>query len=54
MIGYVVTCEICEKRYDERDPAVTWHYDDHVWTCTEEAPCFERKAMLDLERTVTP
>ncbi len=52
--NYRVWCCICDTEYDEQDPAVTFHYDTHEWTCTEEGPCLERRAMTDLERTVTP
>ena len=38
--GYPVTCAICERRWSERDPGVT--YSEGMWWCADEAACFEQ------------
>ena len=51
---YYVWCERCEKRYHEQDPAVSFHQDEHIWACTCEPDCLERRAATEPERTETP
>ena len=45
--GYPVTCAICERRWSERDPGVT--YSEGMWWCADEAACFERHATVVTE-----
>ena len=45
-----VFCEICRKRWDQRDPGVTWLNVDRAWTCTDETLCFDRRAMQQLDQ----
>ena len=49
MRAVTATCGICGKRYDTRDPAITWWAIGDEWACTEEGPCFERAAMNELK-----
>ena len=42
--GYVVFCDVCGHGWDEQDPGVMFVQTDHVWTCFDEAACFERRA----------
>lgn len=39
-----VTCEICGRVWDGRDPGVRYHPGSGIWTCTGEAECFLRRA----------
>lgn len=47
---YEVICDICGKTWLEQDPGVRYVYGDGVWQCSEESPCFDRRAMIDLEK----
>lgn len=38
-----VFCEICDKRWDARDPSVRYIFGDGRWECHDEAACFERR-----------
>lgn len=42
-------CSICGKEWDARDPGVRFLYGDGSWECTEEGPCFDRRAMRELD-----
>ena len=44
-------CGICGKAWDMRDPGITRWWGTDEWACTEEAPCFDRRAMRALEET---
>ena len=41
-----VFCEICGKKWDSRDPAVSYIYGDGRWECYSEVECFARYAAL--------
>ena len=40
-----VTCDICAKVWDSRDPGVRWLNIDGVWSCADETQCFARQSM---------
>ena len=42
------TCGICGKRWDMLDPGITRWWGTDEWACTEEGPCFDRRAMNTL------
>lgn len=46
---YEVTCDICGKTWLEQDPGVRFLGSDGVWECSEEAACFDRRAMKALD-----
>lgn len=47
------TCSICGKEWDTRDPGVRRIWGEDTWECSEEGPCFDRRAMRKLEQEVT-
>ena len=44
MIGYEVTCERCERRWDEADPGVRYDPPTGTWWCVHEPSCYLRDA----------
>ena len=44
-------CGICGKAWDMRDPGITRWWGTGEWACTEEGPCFDRRAMRQLEES---
>ena len=50
-----VFCAICSQRWDMRDlENVRRIWGEDTYECADESACFHRKAMTELERSITP